>query len=142
MGNMNHPFDARLEHRAIGSAAITAAATTLATITERAQQRTQYRTIVNVEAIKTSAGNELAQVVIELSNDAFTTVHVAAVADFGHTSVRQSGAPTSVAGDGREILWTTEQGETKYAASRIRVLTSGTAPSITLGCFSTILGDI
>ena len=141
MPNMYHPTDARLMHRAAGSAAITAT-TTLATITERAQQRTQYRTLLNVEAIKTSAGNELAVVVVECSNDGFATVHVAARHDFGHTSVRQSGSPTSVAGAYRELLWTTELGDTKYTQSRIRVIMSGTSPSITLGCYSTILGDV
>lgn len=141
MPNMYHAYDSRLDHRAFGSAALTATAT-LDTITERAAQRTAYRTLVGVEAIKISANDELYQVVVELSNDAFSTVVVAAVKDFGATEVRQSGAPDSVAGDEAELLWTTEHNGVKYAASRIRCIIAGTSPTITVNAHSTVLGSV
>ncbi len=141
MQNMYHHFDSRLEHRALASAALTAT-TTLDTITQRAEQRTAYRTLVNVEAIKISANDELYKLVVELSNDNFSTIDdVAAVTDFGATEVRESGAPDSVAADTAEVLWSTEKNGTKYQYARLRMVISGTSPSITFGCYSSILGD-
>ena len=138
MSNKAYAFDSRLEHRALGSAAITSTAT-LDTITERAAQRTDYRTIATVEAIKISANDELYQIVVECSNDGFTTLEVADVKDFGATEVRQSGAPDSLVADIVELYWCTEINGTKYAASRVRLIASGTSPSITLGCYSTVV---
>lgn len=138
MPNMYHPFDSRLEHRALGSAALTVT-TTLATITEKAAQRTAYLTKVIIEAVKITANDELYQVVIEGSNDSFSSLEVLAMCDFGATEVRQSGAPDSVAGDTVEMYWTTEKGGTKYSSWRIRVITAGTSETITLGCYSTIM---
>ena len=141
MPNMYHPYDTRLDHRAIGSAALTAT-TTLATITERAAQRTAYRTLATLGTTKISANNELYQLVAELSNDDFTTVVVAGVTDFGATEVRQSGAPDSAAGDTAELLWTTEHNGIKYDTARIRLVISGTSPSIVISSHSTILKDL
>lgn len=141
MQNMYHHFDKRLEHRALGSAALTATAV-LATITQQAQQRTAYRTLVNVEALDIASNDEKYTLVVELSNDNFTTIEeVAAIIDFGATEVRQSGAPDTAAGDTAEILWTTEKNGKKYAAARLKMFVAGTTPSITFGCHSTILGD-
>lgn len=141
MPNMYHHFDSRLEHRAVGAAAVTST-TVLDTITERAAQRTAYRTLVGIEAIKISANNEDYKLVAEVSNDGFSTVEVAAILSLGATEVRQSGAPDSAAGDTYEMLWTTEVNDVKYAASRIRLIAAGTSPSITLFCHSTILGNV
>lgn len=139
MMNMYHPFDTRLEHRALGSAALTATAT-LDTITERAAQRTPYRTLVSLEAIKISANNELYTLAVQLSNDSFTTIETAAILSLGATEVRIGGAKDSAAGDVHEILWSTEQGGMRYAQARLRLIIAGTSPSVTLGCYSTILG--
>lgn len=141
MPNNYHSYDARLAHREVGAAALTAT-TVLGTITERAEQRTPYRTVIHVDAIKITANNELYQLVVECSNDDFTTVEVAAMCDFGATEVRQSGAEDSAAGDYREILWSTEIGDAKYTKSRVRLIVAGTSPSITLGCYSTVLGNV
>ncbi|MGC0225150.1 hypothetical protein [Pseudooceanicola nitratireducens] len=141
MPNMHHAFDARLEHRALGLAALTAA-TVLDTITQRAQQRKAYRTLVNLEAIKISANDESYQLVVEVSNDDFSTTEVAAIVDLGATEVRQSGAPDSEAGDSYEVMWTTEQNGVKYEKARLKLFTAGTSPSITLGCYSTVLGNV
>lgn len=142
MGNMTHPFDSRLEHRALGSAALTAT-TVLDTITQRAAQRTAYRTLVNVEALDIASNDELYELVVELSNDNFTTVNeVAVLTDFGATEVRQSGAPDTVAGDVAEILWSTEKNNVKYQYARLKLFVAGTTASITLGCYSTVLGNV
>lgn len=142
MPNMYHPFDSRLEHRALGAATLTSA-TVLDTITQRAAERTAYRTVVNVESIVIANDDETYQIVVELSDDNFSTVNeVAAILDLGATEVRQSGAPDSAAGDSYEMLWTTECNGVKYQYARIKIFMAGTAEEIGLGCYSTILGDV
>ncbi|WP_065325798.1 hypothetical protein [Tritonibacter mobilis] len=138
MPNKFYPFDKRLEHRAIGSAALTAT-TVLDTIAERAAQRTMYLTKVMLEAVKISANDESYKVVVECSNDDFSTVEVAAVLSLGATEVRESGAPDSAAGDEYDIYWCTEINQRKYQKSRIRLVVAGTSPSITLSSHSTIM---
>lgn len=138
MPNKFYPFDSRLEHRAIGAAALTAT-TTIDTIVERAAQRTMYLTKVMLESIKISANNESYKIVIECSNDDFSTVEVAAILSLGATEVRESGAPDSVAGDEYDIYWSTEINQRKYQKSRIRPVIAGTSPSITFSCHSTIM---
>ncbi|EEW56978.1 hypothetical protein SCH4B_4399 [Ruegeria sp. TrichCH4B] len=138
MPNKFYPFDKRLEHRAIGSAALTAT-TVLDTIAERAAQRTMYLTKVMLEAVKISANDESYKVVVECSNDDFSTVEVAAVLSLGATEERESGAPDSAAGDEYDIYWCTEINQRKYQKSRIRLVAAGTSPSITLSSHSTIM---
>lgn len=138
MPNKYYPFDSRLEHRALGSAALTTA-TVLDTITEKAQHRTCYLTKVIIEAIGIATNDETYQIVIECSNDSFSTIEVAAILDLGATEVRQSGAPDNVAGDVYDILWATEINGTKYASWRVKVFMAGTAETLTLGCYSTIM---
>ena len=142
MPNMHHSFDSRLEHRALGSAALTAA-TVLATVNEPAARRVAYRTLLNLEAVKVSAGNEVYTVVVELSNDGFSTVGAtAAIASFGDSTARQSGVADSAAGDIHEMLWSTEVNDVKYADWRIKLFVGGTAPSLTVGAYSTVLGNV
>jgi hypothetical protein len=137
MPNKYYPSDARLEHRAPASAAVTATAT-VDTISQRVAQRTEYLTQVNIEAIKISANNEAYNFVVEVSNDSFTTVHVAASYDFGPTETRLGGAPDSVAGDFNEFPWCSEVEGTVFKDARIRVIIAGTSPSITFACRTTI----
>lgn len=141
MGNIAVSFDVRLQHRAPGAAAITST-TTLDTITERAAQRTVYRTLVNVEAIKITANNELYNLVVQLSNDDFTTIEQAAILSMGATEVRVGGSKDSAAGDTYEVMWSTEADGVKYAAARLRLVVAGTSPSITLNSYSGILGSV
>jgi hypothetical protein len=138
MPNKFYPFDSRLEHRALGSAALTATAV-LATITERAQQRTMYLTRVTIEALLISDNNETYQVVAECSNDNFSTIEVAAILDLGATEVRQSGAPDNAAGDQYDMYWCSEINGVKYTQSRIKLFVAGTSASLTLGCYSTVM---
>jgi hypothetical protein len=141
MGNITSSFDVRLQHRAPGAAAITTT-TTLDTIPERVAQRTVYRTIVNVEAIKISANNELYNLVVQLSNDSFTTIEQAAILSMGATEVRVGGSKDSLAGDTYEIMWSTEADGIKYAAARLQLILAGTSPSITINSYSAILGNV
>lgn len=138
MPNQFHPLDARLEHRALGSAAQTSTAT-VASVTERAKQRTAYLTRITLEALAIDGNDEKYSFVVEGTNDAFSTIQVLGYADFGATEVRQSGAPDSVAGDFAEIMWATEQNGTKYQTWRIRCIHAGATSSITYGCWSTIM---
>ena len=138
MPNKYHPFDGRLEHRALASAALTAT-TVLATITQRAAMRTDYLTKVIIEAIDIVSSDELYTLVVELSDDNFATVNeVAAICDFGDTAVRQSGAPDTVAADEVEIPWNTERNGVVYQYARLKLFAAGTTPSITLGVHSTV----
>jgi hypothetical protein len=141
MPNMYHNADSRLIHRAAGAAALTAS-TVLATITERVGQRTTYRTLIDLEAIKVSATNELYTLIVQLSNDSFSTNEQAAILSLGAGAVRLGGAKGNVAGDSYEIMWSTEQDGIKYRASRLNLIIGGTSPSIVLNCHSTILGNV
>lgn len=139
MPNMHYPFDSRLEHRAAGSAALTST-TVLDTVDDKVAQRTAYMTKVILESIDIANSDETYQVVIEVSNDNFTTVNeVAAILDLGDTAVRQSGAPDNAAGDEYEILWSTEINGTKYRYWRVKLFAAGTTPSIGMICYSSIL---
>lgn len=141
MDNIYRSFDSRLEHRALGSAAVTSTAT-VATIAERVAQRTRYVTKVIVEAIKISANDERYTFVVECSNDDFSTFETAAVRDFGATEVRTGGAPDSAAGQSFDIYWATEMNGVRYAKSRIRCIIAGTSPTITFGCWSGVEGGV
>lgn len=139
MPNKYYAFDKRLEHRAVGQAALTATAT-LQTVLQRVAMRTDYVTRAIIESIDTASGNEIYTLVIEVSNDGFTTVEVAAMKTYGHTSVRQSGAPTNVAGQADEIRWSTEVLGVVYKDFRVRLIAAGTTPSIGIACYSTVEG--
>lgn len=138
MPNKYYPYDSRLAHRALGSAAQTSTAT-VATVAEKAAQRTVYLTKIILEAIAIDGNDEKYTFVVELTNDAFTTIEVAAALDFGATEVRQSGAPDSVAGDELEMIWTTEKDGVKYGTWRLRCIHAGSTSSITYGAYSTIM---
>lgn len=142
MPNNYYPFDSRLEHRALGSAALTATAVLGDVIDQRAQHRTMYMTKVNLEAIKISANNESYKVVAEVCNSAnfsSTPLEVAGIIDLGATEVRTSGAPDNAAADEYEMYWATEVNGTKYQYARLRLVAAGTSPSITLGVYSSIV---
>lgn len=140
MPNNFYPFDSRLEHRALGSATLTAAATLGDVIDQRAAHRTMYMTKVIVESIVITNDDESYQIVAELSDDNFSSIaEVAAILDLGATEVRQSGAPDSAAGDEYEMYWSTEVNGVKYRYARLRIYMSGTAEEIGLGCYSSVI---
>lgn len=139
--NVYRNFDSRLEHRALGSAAVTATATVV-TKAERVPQRTRYATKFILEAIKISANDEAYTFVVEVSNDAFTTKEVAAVLSVGPVETRVGGAPDNAAGDEYDLFWSTEVNGRVYEDWRIRLVIAGTSPTITFGCWSGVDGGI
>ncbi len=139
MPNKYRPFDTRLQHRAPASAAVTATAV-VGTINQLAAGRTEYSTIIYVEAIDIVGSDELYTWVIEVSDDAFSTVNeTVAIRDMGDTAVRQSGTPDTVAGTRMEILWSTEALGTAYKHWRLKLFHAGATSSITFHAYSTIL---
>ena len=133
------PYDARLQHRAPASAAVTADAT-VDTITQKAQTRTEYATKVYVEAIDVGDGDEKYECVSELSNDKFTTVDAIASTyiQFGDATQLRSATDTA-AGDYAEMFWSTEVNGVAYRYWRLVLVAAGTSPSITYHAFSTLL---
>ena len=129
MSNKMYPFDARLEHRAVASAAQTATAV-VATVEQRVAMRTDYMTRIGLESIAIDGNDELYTFVVEVSNDDFTTIAVAAMADFGATETRQSGAVDSVVGDFVDLEWSTEVGGVKYQDWRLKCFHAGSTSSI------------
>lgn len=129
MNSHQFPFDARLEHRAVGLAALTAD-TTIVTKQQRAQTRTPFVTNILIESIKISANNEQYQFIVEVSNDGFATNEVAGVLSLGATEARIGGGPDNVAGDEYQMFWNTEVNGQAYKDWRIRLDVSGTSPSI------------
>lgn len=135
MPNIFRNFDSRLEHRALGSAAMTST-TTLVTKAERVAQRTRYVTKAIIEAIDIASNDEVYTLVAEVSNDAFSTKEVAGILSFGPTETRVGGAPDNVAGDEYDLHWSTEVNGVVYKDWRLRLIVGGTTPTITLGCWS------
>ena len=132
-----YPVDLRMLHREVAEAAITAAQTTIGSHSQRAETRTAYVTLINLEAIKITANDELYDFVIEVSNDDFTTVEVAAMMSLGATEVRPGNAVDNAAGENRQMHWTTEVSGIPYKDWRLVLRTSGTAPSIAFSALST-----
>lgn len=135
MPNIFRNFDSRLEHRALGSAAITST-TTIVTKAERVPQRTRYVTKAILEAIKISANDEVYTLVAEVSNDGFSTKEVAGILSFGPVETRVGGAPDNAAGDEYDLHWSTEVNGVVYEDWRLRLILGGSSPSITIGCWS------
>lgn len=136
MNTHQYAFDARLEHRAAGSAALTADAV-IATASQRSQTRTEFVSILRVESIKISANNEEYNFFFEVSNDGFSTVETAGILSLGATEARLGGGPDNLAGDEYQMKWSTEVNGARYKDWRIRMDVSGTSPSIAFSLNST-----
>lgn len=129
MKSHNYAFDARLEHRAVAQAALTAAAT-IATIQQKAKTRTQYVTSIRLESIDVASGNEEYRFIFEVSNDGFATGETAAILSLGDDSARLGLGPDNAAGDEFQVHWNTEVNGQSYKDWRIRLEVNGTSPSI------------
>lgn len=134
-GSHEYAFDARLEHRAAGLAALTAD-TTIDTVLQRAQTRTEFVTTIRIESIDIVGNDEEYKFVIECSNDSFTTLEVAAILSLGATEVREGGAPDNAAGDEYNIYWCTEVNGQSYKDWRIRLDVTGATTSLGFSCSS------
>lgn len=139
MPNKYYAYDARLESRPPGQAAITAT-TNLATISQRAAMRTEYLTKVTLEVIKVSALNEGYTMAVQVTNDSFATFECAALLSLGHSSVRLASSASNLAPATFEFDWSTEVGGVVYKDWRVRLILAGTAPSIQCAINSTIRG--
>lgn len=132
------PFDSRLEHRAANSAALTAT-TTLADMDQKAQTRTEFVTKFYVESIDVASGDEKYTLLVELSNDDFTTVDaVGGLREMGDATQIYEVTDTA-AGDEFELWWSTEVAGVTYRYWRVRLIVAGTSPSMGIHCYSTIL---
>lgn len=136
MPNKYYPFDSRLEHRAVGLAALTATAT-LGTISQKVAMRTEYTTVLNIESIDVASADEKYDLVVEVSNDSFSSYEVAANLVLGHSSTRLA-SMSNAAGDAYDFEWNTEINGVSYKDARLRLVISGTTPSIGLSCHSTV----
>lgn len=136
MNSHQRAFDARLEHRAAGLAALTAD-TTIADVDQRSQVRTEFVSVIRLESIKISANDEAYNFYFEVSNDDFTTVEVAAICSLGATEARLGGAVDNAAGDEYQVSWCTEVNGTVFQSWRIRLDVAGTSPSVAFSCNST-----
>lgn len=130
-------FDARLEHRAAATAALTASAT-IVTQDQRAPSRTEFVTVLRVESVKISANDEEYRFLFEVSNDDFTTHETAAILSLGATEARLGGAVDSLAGDEYNVHWNTEINGASFKSWRIRAVLAGTSPSIAFSMNSTV----
>lgn len=134
-----HPFDSRLEHRTVGSAALTAT-TVLDTQTQRDKTRTVFLTKCYVESIDVANGDETYTLQVELSNDNFTTIdEVAAQRVMGDATQLSEAGDTEV-GDEYEMRFSTEVNGVTYQYWRVRLVVAGTSPSMGLHCYSTKMG--
>lgn len=139
MPNKFYPYDARLDSRLPGQAAITATQNFTA-ILQRAAMRTEYLTKVTLEVIKVSALNESYLFAVQVSNDNFVTTECAALLSLGHSSVRLASSASNLAPATFEFDWSTEVGGVVYKDWRVRLILAGTAPSIQCAINSTIRG--
>lgn len=133
MNSHQYAFDARLEHRAAGSAALTAT-TTIGTVNQKAETRTPAITTIRLETCKVSAGDESYIFLWEVSNDAFSNTECAAILELGHSSVRTGSTGSSAAGDEYQVPFVTEVNGVSYKSWRIRMVAAGTSPSISFSC--------
>lgn len=83
----------------------------------------------DVSAIKISANNERYDLVVEGSNDGFSTLQTLGTVCLGATEVRTGGAIDSVVGR-YEVPFHNEVAGITYNAIRVRHVIAGTSPSI------------
>lgn len=122
-----------------GAAAVTADGVTQVASANASKQlgpgRFEGVLVVDVSAIKTSAGDELYHLVLQGGTDnTFATKEIVAQLSLGAGVARPGGAITSTIGR-YEIPFVTEQDDVSYPWERLYVDVAGTAPSITLKAF-------
>ena len=145
MTQKHYPYDAGLEHRAAGSAAVTASAnyTTIDQGVANANSngkgvvpRTDYVTVIDATAVKVSAGDEMYRFEIQLSDDDFTTVNaIAGILELGDAT--QLAAAEDAGVGTYELMWTSEWNSTNFRYWRLAyVENGGTSPSITFSAYT------
>ena len=138
MGKRTYNLDIELL-LADGAAAITADGVTQVASANQSKEvgpgRFEGVLLVDVSAIKTTAGDEKYDLVLQGSQDStFATKEIVGQLSLGAGAARPGGAITSSIGR-YEIPFTTEQDDVDYRWVRLFVDVSGTSPSITLKAF-------
>lgn len=113
------------------------------------QARIDAVCVIDVTAIKTSAGNELYKLCLVGSNDpAFGAGNVALLGmlelgnpAFDYANGFVTPAPAAVGGSRYEVLFAAEQNNVKYEYAKLYNAISGTLPSITYRAFIAVLPE-
>ncbi len=135
-----YPLDSRLQHRAPGSAALTAD-TTLGSITHLGTTRTEALTKFYIESIDVAGGDEVYEIRVELSDDDFAggdVERVAAIWRGGDATVITDRTDTPVGFEG-ELRWTNEVNGVVYPYVRIRLDGTGSTFSLGIHCYTTLM---
>lgn len=132
-----YPFDKELEVRAMGSAAITSDAYAGDQFDTLKAVHTEFVLVLNIEAIKVSAGNEIYTIQVWGSNTADRSdARVLAELALGDAAAKPGDTADDVAGDQIVIPFITQRpAGTYHRYLDVRVDVGGTSPSITFGCF-------
>jgi hypothetical protein len=121
----------------------------VSTITPQ-QARIDAVLVLDLTAIKTSAGNELYKLILTGSNDpafAAGNCFMLGMIEFGHVSVidtfngATTAAPNAIGGSRYEVLFAAEQNNVKFQFCKLRAVLSGTTPTITFKAFVAVLPE-
>lgn len=132
MQSRNYNFDKELEFKDAGAVTSTGVTSVdSVTVASKTVGNGRFEAVMlfDVSAIKISAGNEKYELVIEGSNDGFTTQQVLGLASLGATAARPGGAIDSVIGR-HEVPFHNEINGVIYKDIRVRHIVNGTSPSI------------
>lgn len=132
-----YPFDKELEVRAMGAAAITAAAYAGDQFDTLGSVHTEFVLVINLETVKVSAGNEAYTILVVGSNTADRSdARVLASLVLGDTAAKTLDTVDDLAGDQIVIPFITQRpAGTYHRYLDVRVVPAGTSPSIQFGAF-------
>lgn len=141
MGQRTYTFDKNLV-LSDGATAITATGTALIggvttnSILDVGAARLDGQLVIDVSAMDIASADERYMIFLQGSNSSTfaSGIENLGCLDLGATAVRGGGAQNSVIGR-YELGFTNEQADTVYRYLRIRVVVSGTTPTITFGAF-------
>jgi hypothetical protein len=132
-----YPFDKELEVRAMGSAAITADGYAGDQFDTLGAVHTEFVLVLNLEAVKVSAGDEIYTIRVLGSNTANRSdARVLAALDLGDAAAKAQDTADDAVGDQIVIPFITQRpAGTYHRYLDVHVDVGGTSPSITLGAF-------
>lgn len=132
-----YPFDKELEVRAPGSAAVTATGYLGDQFDTLSAVHTEFVLVLNIAAIKVSAGNEIYTVQVWGSNTADRSdARVLAMVQLGDTAAKVGDTADDAVGDQIVLPFITQRpAGTYHRYLDVRLVAAGTGPSITLSAF-------
>lgn len=132
-----YPFDKELEVRAMGSAAITSDGFAGDQFDTLGSVHTEFVLVLNIEAIKVSAGNEAYTIRVMGSNTANRSdARVLAEITLGDASAKPQDTADDAVGDQIVIPFITQRPAGAYHRYLdVHVDVTGSSPSITFGAF-------